>query len=269
MAMSRLLKDIVVKGLRARGYDIISVAALNSLQAKSAELDNCRLTPRDYNFIRAFPGQSAGRMLDYLLKSKSQLRQDLFALNELDFKRGGYFVEFGATNGVSLSNTHLMEKEFGWSGILAEPARCWHDDLRQARTASIETRCVWSKSREILNFCEVSNAELSTVNQFVDVDQHSETWRNRHSYNVETISLNDLLEEFKSPTDIDYLSIDTEGSEYQILVAFDFRKYRFKVITVEHNYTQMREKIKVLLEGFGYRRKFEGLSLFDDWYVLP
>ena len=63
-------------------------------------------------------------------KSRAQLKQDIFVLLETGFKRDGYFVEFGATNGVDLSNSWLLEKAFGWTGILAEPARIWHDDLK-------------------------------------------------------------------------------------------------------------------------------------------
>ena len=43
-------------------------------------------------------------------KCKSQLGQEIFALIENDFKRDGYFIEFGATDGLELSNTHLLEK---------------------------------------------------------------------------------------------------------------------------------------------------------------
>lgn len=53
---------------------------------------------------------------------QSQASQDVFALVANGFKRGGYFVEFGATNGKSISNTYVLEKEFGWTGIVAEPA---------------------------------------------------------------------------------------------------------------------------------------------------
>ena len=52
---------------------------------------------------------------------KSQINQDIFVLYTLDWKREGYFVEFGATNGIDLSNTYLLEKNFGWKGILSEP----------------------------------------------------------------------------------------------------------------------------------------------------
>ena len=54
-------------------------------------------------------------------ESKSQIFQDLFVLYCLQNKSEGFFVDFGATNGVSLSNTYLLEKDYGWNGILAEP----------------------------------------------------------------------------------------------------------------------------------------------------
>ena len=41
--------------------------------------------------------------------------------------RGGFFVEFGATNGIDLSNSYLLQSKYYWTGILAEPARCWRD----------------------------------------------------------------------------------------------------------------------------------------------
>jgi hypothetical protein len=86
-------------------------------------------------------------------------------------------------------------------------------------------------------------------------------------YDVKTISLEDLLDKYDAPAEIDYLSIDTEGSEYDILSALNFEKYRFKVITCEHNYAAQREKIFSLLTENGYVVKHRELSLFDDWYV--
>jgi hypothetical protein len=88
-----------------------------------------------------------------------------------------------------------------------------------------------------------------------------------HSYDVKTISLKDLLEKYRAPDEIDYLSIDTEGSELEILSSFDFDRYQFKVITCEHNFTRMREKIFSLLTEHGYVRKYIGFSKWDDWYT--
>lgn len=73
--------------------------------------------------------------------------------------------------------------------------------------------------------------------------------------------------EHNDPKEIDYLSVDTEGSEFSILSAFDFDAYRIRVITVEHNFTPAREQIRDLLESRGFVRKMESVSLVDDWYV--
>lgn len=199
--------------------------------------------------------------------SKSQLKQDLFVLSELNFKRDGYFVEFGATNGVDLSNSYMLEKQMGWTGIVAEPAHIWHDDLIKNRSCLLDFNCVWKESGKTLEFNEVDAAELSTINVFSGVDEHAKTRENGNKYEVNTISLIDLLEKHDAPKEIDYLSIDTEGSEFEILSAFDFDAYKIKVITCEHNYTPMREKILNLLLSKGYVRKYTEFSRFDDWYV--
>ena len=221
----------------------------------------------DIELLLTLPNENAAQLLRYLKKSKSQLRQDLFVLSMLSFKTNGYFVEFGATNGVDLSNTHLMEKEFAWSGILAEPAKCWHKDLKKNRSANIENNCVLKDSQSTLKFNEVDTAELSTINTYSESDVHKEVRKHGKKYDVKTISLNDLLSKYNAPKQIDYLSIDTEGSEYAILSNFDFTKHSFQVITCEHNFTPMREQIYSLLSKNGYIRKYQKLSKFDDWYV--
>ena len=213
--------------------------------------------------------------LDYFTNlqfSKSQLRQDLFVLSELGFKENGFFIEFGATNGVDLSNTHILETRFKWNGVLAEPAKIWHHALMENRSVAIETDCVWRETGETLLFNEVSNekhdGELSTIDSFSNVDRHAK-YRNSASnkYEVKTISLADMLKKHNAPKEIDYLSIDTEGSEFEILNSFNFDEYDIKIITCEHNFTPMREKIHSLLTRNGYERKYSEYSLFDDWYV--
>ena len=198
--------------------------------------------------------------------SKSQLGQDILALTVAGVERPGFFVEFGAADGGALSNSYLLEKHFGWRGILAEPARVWHKDLVKNRSCFIEKSCVWSQSGSILNFNEVDAPEISTIAQFNGVDMHSNSRKNGVEYKVSTISLNNLLEKYNAPVDIDFLSIDTEGSEFEILNAFDFSKYNFKIICCEHNHTPMRENIYSLLKRHGYIRKYEAHSMMDDWF---
>ena len=201
---------------------------------------------------------------------RAQLGQDLFVLLATSFKRDGFFVEFGAANGVDLSNTFLLERSFGWKGIVAEPAKGWHAALRQNRECAVDTRCVWAASGETIEFAETSEPEYSTVRNLVGVEDGNEAFRAAATvYDVATVSLNDLLSEHSAPSRIDYLSIDTEGSEYEILQAFDFTSRDVRVITVEHNFDRVRRaRVYDLLAGHGFRRVLEDTSLWDDWYVL-
>lgn len=202
-------------------------------------------------------------------KSQSQIGQDLFVLHMLREKREGYFVEFGATDGVALSNTCLLEREFGWRGICAEPSRHWHPRLRANRRCSIDERCVWSRSGDSLRFAECEVGEFSTLSSFVDSDGHAALRQHAREYEVPTVLLSDLLAEHGAPRDVDYLSIDTEGSEFEILSAHDFSRFRFRVITVEHNgLRKRRNQIARLLSAKGYRRSMPAISRWDDWYVL-
>lgn len=233
-------------------------------KAKLALLEQRAPAFFDLNFVRAMPAQHQSRCLSLLDTSTSQLRQDLFALSMLDFKRDGFFVEFGATNGVEWNNSLLMEREFGWQGILAEPARQWHDKLKQNRKAAIDTRCVWKETGQMLDFTETPRGENSSVTQFV----RKRRQLRGTTYQVETITLNDLLEQNSAPQLIDFMSVDTEGSEFDILNAVDFDRWSFRVIVVEHNMAPQRQDIHKLLTSKGYSRVLEEISRFDDWYLL-
>lgn len=208
--------------------------------------------------------------LGYGARSQAQLFQDTLPLYVLGARRGGFFVEFGATDGMALSNTAMLERDFGWRGILAEPARRWHAALRANRPgAVVDTDCVWEKSGEVLRFAETAEGELSTLARFAGGDGHARRRRHAVEYDVPTVSLNDLLRRHGAPRDIDFLSVDTEGSELAILAAFDFGHWRPRVVTVEHNHTPARAGILALMQAAGYRRVLTGASLFDDWYLAP
>ncbi len=197
---------------------------------------------------------------------KAQGYQDLFALIANNFKRNGYFVEFGATNGIDMSSTWILENKFQWEGILAEPGKNWHQDLMKNRKCKITTDCVWTVSDEKLSFLESSQPTLSTILSFSDSDGRNRGERTHSTYEVNTISLVDLLKKFEAPSTIDFMSIDTEGSEFDILNSFDWDSYKINALCVEHNYTDARKKIFGLLSSNGYKRVCEGISGSDDWY---
>ena len=212
--------------------------------------------------------------------SPSQLQQEVFVLLWTGFSPNGFFVEFGATDGKTLSNTSILET-LGWNGILVEPSKGNHKALKQNRKCIIDTRCVYSISNKKIEFSEnLEEGELSAIKEYLPVvkkgaindkivNERAKTLANTKTktYKVKTVSLLDLLDEHNAPKFIDYISIDTEGSEFDILNAFDFDKYRFKVLTVEHNYGAQRDDIKNLLEKNGYKRVLEKISKYDDWYI--
>jgi FkbM family methyltransferase len=206
-----------------------------------------------------------------LRASKSQICQDVFVACQLGlWKKTSthrYFVEFGATDGITMSNTYIFEKRFGWDGLLIEPARVWKDRLIANRSSDFDFRCVFNATGQKVEFNESENAVYSTIQNFSKIDTHAQERITGGKYIVDTVTLNDVLENHNAPKIIDYLSIDTEGSEFTILNSVDFNTWSFKVITVEHNYTSQRALIYELLTLNGYKRVLENISFMDDWYV--
>lgn len=259
------IKRIVV-GLVRRIFSALGLGLIRSRELKVLQLGAAHA--RKIRFLNRFEFHPHHPQIELIWeKSTSQLCQDLFVLVELGFPRDGYFVEFGATDGVSLSNTFLLEKEFGWDGILAEPARSMESSLVMSRACAIDKRAVWRTTGETLMFRENAKTEFSSIASYRDNLPQSGIENAPEVYPVETVSLEDLLRFHNAPTIIDYLSIDTEGSEWEILRDFDFALFTFRVITVEHNYGPHRQQIQKLLVANGYKKGYPELSYFDDWYV--
>lgn len=261
------IRKILSYAAKKYGYSIIANASLEAMKLRLSEAENSKRAVQLMGLLQCMKVSNINRFIEYGKLAKGQLLQDLFVLEYLNYKQNGYFVEFGAADGVRHSNTYLLEKEFGWNGILAEPATIWHGKLESTRGVKIEKRCVWNSSNETLEFSEDISAELSSPTLNRDKGIHKNRRIDGSNYQVLTISLLDLLKENNAPEVIDYLSIDTEGSEYQILEAFNWNDYKFRVITVEHNFSEDRKAILELLNSVGYRQVFPDLSKFDDWYI--
>jgi len=201
-------------------------------------------------------------------KSFSQIGQDLWVLEMTNYKREGFFVEFGASDGILLSNTYLLETEFDWKGICAEPNPRFFEKLNENRRCIRSNACIAGETDEEVQF--LLAAEFGTITRYIDSDEHSEK---RKAYALtediiilKTISLNDFLCKYNAPKNIDYLTIDTEGSEYEILENFPMKDWNIRLITIEHNFTQQRDKIYNYLRSYGYERKE---AQWDDWYYMP
>lgn len=221
------------------------------------------------NYERWAKGSEFPRLQSWVLanieNSSAQLQQDLVAAFICD--KPGFFVEFGATNGLDLSNTYLLEKKYNWTGLLAEPGRNWHEQLAKNRTNPIDHRAVTGRTGEIRNFLEAKEGEYSTLEEYSTIGVHQHTRNRSHSYTVTTVSLNDLLDSHKAPSHIQLISIDTEGSELEVLQSFNFQKYEVELFFVEHNYTDNRLKIDEILRINGFLKFLPEVSQFDGWYI--
>lgn len=200
-------------------------------------------------------------------KSVSQLGQDLWVLERTGYKKKGFFVEFGATDGVLLNNSYLLEKEFEWKGICAEPNPKFFVKLKKNRTCIVSDQCIGGETGKQVEF--ILADAYGGILEFSGSDFHADK---RAAYRatgkvvtLNTISLDDFLKQQKAPSYIDYLSIDTEGSEFEILKKFPFDKWRIQLITIEHNFSPLRAKIRSLLEQYDYHCTEHQ---FDDWYEL-
>ena len=98
--------------------------------------------------------------------------------------------------------------------------------------------------------------------------------RNKNGYlhKVRTISLNDVFIKFFNGLPIDYMSVDSEGSELMILENFDFKRFGPTVVTVEHNSSEYdnsnEKKLDALFQNNNYKRIFREQTQFDAWYVI-
>lgn len=186
----------------------------------------------------------------------SQLGQDDKCLDFLKGKREGYFVDIGAFDGLDLSNTKKLEYEYGWKGICVEPIKEMYEICKDNRPNSIcINKCIYDENTSV-NFNIVGKDDYSMLSGI----------SNNGTEIIDAITFTKLLDEADAPKIMDFLSLDTEGSELKILQSLDHSKYKFRFITVEHNYnTDVRKCIRDELLNNGY--KFYGVNQWDDMYI--
>lgn len=257
-----LLRSSLEKILGLFGLGLVRKPDLLKLKVLDAAYESNSV---DFEIIQKLSGSARENYGKSRAGSTSALRQDLFALLVSGFKQNGFFVEFGACDGLFVSNTFLLEKEFNWAGILCEPARIWHKDLKRNRNCHISTYAVGSESEKKIQFTEYVSPGLSRSG---NRSPTGENGRIKKRYLVESITLLDLLEKFNAPRKIDFISIDTEGSELEILQNFNFSKYKISSFAVEHNHGPDQNLVRDLMVKNGYHQVMQEISRYEAWFVL-
>lgn len=194
----------------------------------------------------------------------SQKGQDRWVIERAASRqRGGYFVEIGAGDGRTHSNTFALERDYGWTGLLIEPNPGFAQAIRRHRTSTLITACVDAEPGE------KPFLALGYMGGLIGEDtDHAPSRRpailRRHSSKIRQVPctpLADLLDEAGAPSVIDFLSIDVEGAEYRILKRFPFSRYRFEALTIE----RPTRALHVLLTEAGY--VLERVQLWDGFYL--
>lgn len=194
----------------------------------------------------------------------SKLIRDKFKDQETN-GRSLYFVEIGGNDGLTQSNTLLLEldKSHVWRGLLVEPSQKACSRARRVRgsmTTIIRGAGVsfdYSDSHvdmldyDLTSFSPTLESDFDRSGGFLDASRRwSRQISSGRTYQAPAITLSTALERAGAPNSIDLLTIDVEGSELEILRGVDFSKYRFDMIVVE---SRDHSRISKYLAEFGYK----------------
>jgi FkbM family methyltransferase len=180
--------------------------------------------------------------------SYSQAGQDAWVAQEVfNEEKGLFFVEAGAYDGIGFSNTYLLELRYCWQGICIEANPRVYGALQKNRSCKSAQRLLGrSKATKRLYLQDMgSTVTKQNEGEFVS---------------MECTSLAEVLFEFKAPKTIDYLSLDIEGSEDEVLGEFTFDKYVFRCATIERLSEDGKKELRS--QGYILIKEVVGLDAF-------
>jgi FkbM family methyltransferase len=208
--------------------------------------------------------QRLGQAKQEFIWSKTEvfMDSDIYKFINSMLPDGGFYVDVGAHDGRSMSNTYHLERSKGWNGILIEPILSIYLRLRELRSLDtnifVNCACVSFEFDDVnlemqygdsMSFApEISSVEKSEwskgAKKFLRVNEQSlVTW-------VPARTLQSILDEASAPQVIDFLSIDVEGAELEVLRGVNFGSYRFRIICVESFHPDL---VTELLLNNGYQ----------------
>lgn len=202
----------------------------------------------------------------------SQCSQDKI-LNEKIFKnnKNGFYVDIGANHPTRFSNTYFYEKKLNWNGICIEPQEKFYKLLEKERNCILIKHGVYNK-KTTLEFCTAISG-LTGIMETYDPRHINRIKRESNKNNLEDTIVKldvDTLENVFDKYNIkivDYMSLDTEGSEYEVLQGINYDKVKINVIDLEDNYPNSTKS--KLIDDFLKEKNFKyiGNIEFDRIYL--
>jgi FkbM family methyltransferase len=211
--------------------------------------------------------------------SKAQHAEDLFVYHHFFYGKGsGTFLEMGALDGVTYSNTWMFEKVLGWSGVLIEPSPPEYEKLKAARPNQLTVNSAVCDSPTMVHF--IANKAVGGIYEFME-PEFVRRWHAKYAQNpglidelplVLCMPLSDVLHRF-GIKHIDFWSLDVEGAEHKVLETIDFDSISFDVIIVEASGDNQRRddemKEHVVSHGYAYYGKFSTSFVFTRNGFVP
>lgn len=226
-----------------------------------------KLQDDNYDYDKGDGGnQTRGNALAQILfiakKTKetpvSQMGVDDLVLKKYD---KGFFLDVGCFDGEFISNTYKLEKH-GWEGLCID---AFPKNFEKRPRSKVVQAVLGTEKNIEVEFTKSKYPEISGITNYLS----ARNWEYHidEKIKMKTSILDEILQENNVPQFIEYMNLDVEGMEFEILKSFPFNKYKFGILSIEHNYQEpKRTEIKNLLEKNGY--KLEKEINTDDVYVF-
>jgi hypothetical protein len=163
------------------------------------------------------------------MNSASQCRQDVTVFEILGNKEKGFFVDLAAHEWQRISNSFSLEHHANWNGLCIEPIPDYAQGILENRRCKLIRNPVFSASNYHVTF-KFSGYNSGIVGKNMD---NKEIGNRDRAFSFLTVTLMNILTQFKAPFVIDYLSLDIEGAELHAMKHFDFGMYTFLLVTIE------------------------------------
>lgn len=193
-------------------------------------------------------------------RSYSQEGEDMILKNLVGQNKGykGFYVDVGAHHPVRFSNTRYFYKR-GWSGINIEPTPNAIKAFHNFRKRDINLNIGVGKDKGKLKFFCFNEPALNSFSEEVSrrVDKESTKYKIIQELDIDILPLSEIFEKhLPQNTTIDFLNIDVEGLDYDVLLSNNWDKYKPKVILIEEH-TEIDQlnnsPIYLFLKEKGYR----------------
>lgn len=172
--------------------------------------------------------------------------------------RSGFFVEVGANRPRRESQTWHLE-QLGWTGVLIEPQPDLADELRRARSAQVFAVACSSPANAGRRMRLYVAGALSSL----DRERMAPGAQAERVIDVPVRTLDDILLEAHAPAGFEFLSVDVEGHELEVLSGFDFARWRPRLILLEDHVGSLAKHWFVQAAGYRLIRRVEN----NGWYV--